>query len=171
VLLPSGSSVRENPDKASLLGAALCTPWRTELWENAASQTLKAGDLEAAIVYLERANREAMRTGLPDWEAISLQSLEDLASAYIAVGDYPRALRTWQTIVARTSLTRRSAGELARLHLARGDFESALQVWQSFSELEPKDGCPLSGWLAAGNPPPRLRSRAAGRPPSWISLG
>jgi tetratricopeptide (TPR) repeat protein len=124
-------------DYQSSAAAAICLPWRTDLWESAAHLALQEEMPDSAARYLERARFEAVRFGQPANQTLSLRGLQDLAEAYRQTGELSLAIETWQEIDTKTGKTSSSTDRISRLFLAQGDFASAANIWEDLLELEP----------------------------------
>lgn len=85
---------QKNYDRAAdyLSNAALFLPWKTNFYEKAGLAAQSNGDAERAILLYRKS---------PD---LSVQGWLGLASAYLAVGDIPSALQTYQSGAERFSL-------------------------------------------------------------------
>ncbi len=125
--------IQSNP----VASAAFCLPWRADLWEKAAHQSLLTGDPSFAVLLLQRLRKEAGRFSPASPDPLTLQGLTDLAEAAQKTGDLSLALQTWDTITAAAGLNLDSAAKIASLNWARGDVAAAAEIWGKLAQLEP----------------------------------
>ena len=133
-------------DSSTLAGftavVANCMPWRVDLWESAGMQALQAGDPQSAVLFFERAQATAARSGHPTTPALTLQGWMALGDAYQQTGNFPAALRAWKTVAALGGLSPEEAAanglKIAQGYLALGDYPAAIGFWQYLADLQPQ---------------------------------
>ena len=120
---------------AHLASAAEQQPWRPDLWEQAGSAAVQAGEPQAALDYFKRARQAA---GASDLESgLSTAALVDLGEAYKQTGDLHGALRAWQAAAARSGYPLDLARRILAVHLALQDYPAAAADLQTLLILEP----------------------------------
>jgi tetratricopeptide (TPR) repeat protein len=122
---------------------ASCMPWRVDLWESAGVQALQAGNPQAAVEYLERAQATAARLGRPTTQALSLEGMLALGDAYQQTGNLAAALRQWKTVAALGGLPGEQAVanalKIAQGYLSLGDYPTAIGFWRFLADRQPDD--------------------------------
>lgn len=123
------------PSQASqaLAQAAQLLPWRADLWEQAGSYALQAGEAQTAIEYFRRAWRADPVKGL------SASGWLALGDAYCLKDDMAEAIRAWQAGMGRYGRTKEGYQRLAQAYLALGDYTSAVPTLQFLADLDMED--------------------------------
>jgi tetratricopeptide (TPR) repeat protein len=101
-------------------------PWRRELWEQIGKKELAAGNLNAAIIALQTAERE---------NALSADGRQSLGDAYFQSKDTASAVRIWRSLKTVEGYDRAE-----RAQRAAGDLAGTLETLQMWSRDDPRNG-------------------------------
>jgi tetratricopeptide (TPR) repeat protein len=104
--------------------------WRGELWEKAGLLALKAGDSQAALLYLDKASGVG---------SLSPQALIALGDAYFEGGKNQDAIQNWQKALASGADPAEILARLSSAYLDLQDYASTVQVLEELLSIRPDD--------------------------------
>jgi tetratricopeptide (TPR) repeat protein len=139
-----GGSLRASQ---ALAQAANLAPWRADLWEQAGLYAFQAGELQAAVGYLQRSAAIS---------PLSQAGLVALGQANRQTGDLPAALAAWGQALDRYGPSKQVLQDRSQAYLEQGDYSAALADWKDLAELQPEDAAlhfRLGLLLATQDPP------------------
>ena len=112
----------------NLAAIAEIAPTYAGLWEQAGFASLRTGNYQEAVVYLDQAQQQ---------RSLSRVGQEALAEAYLHLGQGERAESIWSSLVQGDSGTTYIHQKLLSAHLARKDFTAAIDDLRHLIALHP----------------------------------